>query len=916
MPKDFFAWCAAKCRISAFRPTRCCHGDTAPRKLCLLSMNDVNEEQAIRSVCSVLACLLLAPTALAQEVAWPRRPLARYAAPLPVSGAGPVERGLNSSGGILPVRTLFPVERREGAITSIDVRQSRVEPAIRESAPSLAGVVLRATSATGVRLPAADLARLATLVSDEYQGRTSLPPNALDMIRAFRGEVPTDAVNRQLLSTAGMDVKTFKTTVERVEIVYPFEQLYRETPIEYQMLVARRYDGESISSVRGKLLDPRFIQVVNRRTLTVQAAQAGGLRSLRSLEGVNAATLLPLPGTGRLVLLPYERARPGGPVLLRYVWRVHFLATTQGHSIPIRAWVDAETGNILLAEPLVVAAAGAGDAWKRDPGQGQIVHRTFEIDDSSQAYTLTFKPMGPQLDYRRDGIDSHEVSVGQGRLGADGVVDFTVRGPLPSAAVCDGGNPLFEQVHLFATISAFRGYALGLGMFTPFPIETRWQISTSAPSASCSSSSDMHFDTCLGFSDPQCPESSDPTGQYKRSYLSMSSDNSIIAHEIGHNITKRLSEDRPEDWCGSSDCLRVHGFGLLHDIADAWADHMVDSNCTGGWTAKNAGGIDASLNCKGSRGHDEGYGLPRLHELPTDSFPEHRRFNQPGDAGGADMQIAAAALWAVRQGVRGLEPTAGHVLYGVRLAAALRKASVSDYDESSDWGVYARLEELAVYLLEEWAGSPRGKYLPEAAYNKVAAGFARAGIFGISAVCIDGEPATSDESCPSADSGADAVIDIDDQDTTNDPVYDGVTHRQVDYLRLGGPAPTFQAWTGPRYWFQNGKATLKRIAPCNAAVLFEVSNEPDFTSAATISSGWLEVAVDATLDDACTLSWSPDPSAWSSLQSSGIGSRLYYRAKTRDSSQGSLRTSTSPLAGRWQVPPSSAILTVDGTSNL
>jgi hypothetical protein len=180
--------------------------------------------------------------------------------------------------------------------------------------------------------------------------------------------------------------------------------------------------------------------------------------------------------------------------------------------------------------------------------------------------------------------------------------------------------------------------------------------------------------------------------------------------------------------------------------------------------------------------------------------------------------------------------------------------------------------------------------------------------------CIDGDPGTIDPTvCPLGNNGADAVIDVDDNDTSDDLVLNGVTMPEVDYARAGGPAPTFHVWTGPRYRLDGAgdSATIPPTPICNAKFQVEVSNDPTFP-ASTILSGFITVDMDTTTAGSpeCYGTWTPDAGQWTTLQAGG--SRVYFRARTRNATDSLEKLSTSPGSGLWTVPPPYIVITPDG----
>ncbi|MEK9629951.1 MAG: hypothetical protein VW455_13140, partial [Nitrospinota bacterium] len=199
-------------------------------------------------------------------------------------------------------------------------------------------------------------------------------------------------------------------------------------------------------------------------------------------------------------------------------------------------------------------------------------------------------------------------------------------------------------------------------------------------------------------------------------------------------------------------------------------------------------------------------------------------------------------------------------------------------------------------------------------------GFARTGIFLVPPECIDGDASTFKAGhCPKSrggESGADAVIDIKDNDPLDDHNYGGVVHRETDYLEIGGPAPTFEVWTGPRYRldFPNRVATFNNPAPCNNKFKVEVSTDENFSSGTIIRSPWLDVDTDPTTPGSpeCYGTWTPSTSDWDALQAHGPSTLIYYRTLTlKAGERRSRRISTRP-GGLWNVQPSYAVLTLDG----
>jgi len=149
-------------------------------------------------------------------------------------------------------------------------------------------------------------------------------------------------------------------------------------------------------------------------------------------------------------------------------------------------------------------------------------------------------------------------------------------------------------------------------------------------------------------------------------------------------------------------------------------------------------------------------------------------------------------------------------------------------------------------------------------------------------------------------------------------VIHGVAHPEVDFLELGGPAPTLHVWTGRRYGFDGaGAATFANPAPCHARYRVEVSTDPLFAPGSTEDSGWIIVDVDPTTlaSPECYGAWQPEAPQWTALQAGGPGTLLYYRVRTRDAADLNERISTQPGNGLWTVDPPYAVITSDGQSD-
>ena len=775
----------------------------------------------------------------------------------------------------------------------------------------------------------AKLAQLADMVKAGVRGQDPRVVRRAEELLAIARDMPAAAPGRtDPRYEAFMRVRD----IERPRIHYRFAQLHEGVPVEHTMLVATRRGGETVSIVQGTLI--REPVATNKRPdppatppsqQAVDAIVARAYAALAAVEGIDAVDGKDVRQGPVLVALPYGNVGGPGPqrdrIALRYSWRMILTCLVRRRPVPFLAWIDAEDGTLLKLVPLAAGADGLvkaqGGIWRRDPGVG-IVPREFWVDDDSAFYVLKHKLFSGRVEFGMGGSAGDDVSL---PVVNPPFADFN-QPPINDAdqALCSSGtNRKFQQVQVFALMYQHWNDVLAAGALAGTFPHDHWTFHVETED--CDAGSTLYFGVCGGYTAANCPNHSVPTGDKYDNHMNYAHDGTVVSHELGHTVADHL-QSMPPAWCGLPSCALPGGWERLHDLADAWSDHFENTNCTGGWVAKNMGGKDHSYYCTGNPGHTEGRALPRLHEVtvpldvnhPGDHFPEHRVADSTD--GYADGQIAAAALWQVREGMGSIDPLGGYADYFKRYLHALAEAGWVGADlGDTDMAIYQYLALLERHLVQQWWASSTSNTT-----NKVLAGFAKTGIFAIPPACLDDDASTNDtQVCPSGTNGGDAVVDVDDNDLSDDVTQDNVLHADHDHLKRNGPPPVFHVWTGPRYRFSGDAATLyQQPAPCNSKFIVDLSTDEQFTGPSTAkraSSGWISVNVDngtAAKPNAkaqCYGTWTPDARTWGLFKN---GTRVYYRARTADASGGNVRDSTLPMAGTWTVPPPYAVITSDG----
>jgi len=716
-------------------------------------------------------------------------------------------------------------------------------------------------------------------------------------------KVSDSLLKEAFLRYDGPSYQQYINAYEQTQIEYFFTQVHADSkilngqpvPIEHTGILVRTLKDRLNTSITGRVINK--YKITNTIALKTESAITEHIfRKLAKIPNLVSWDRSPEHRQHDLLLL--EFGKTDGLPQLRYSHRTIVLAEYKRLKGHFYLWLDAESGEILKLQPMfhhaTVPARGRTFLRSPEPFPTQspdplpITRTDFKVDPSQNGkYALR------NADWFANQIGN--VAISDSSNGSSSSVANFDQPPFNdvtklSDITCKKDHPEFQQIDLMATLAWQIQKSLDAGLLSPFP-DPEHKITVAFGADTGTASADL---TSLNFGSIKVAHSNclNPSDY---GVVNSYNDHTVVAHELGHILTAyqyRSDPVRSNQWCSGgiletppSACPLPTGEKLFHDFADAWAHVFEDTNCVAGWFGKDQlNGPNGSLDCKA---HDEGSGIPRLADTTSgDHFPEHRAAEQ-GDY--ADMQIATAALWEVRKGIQRKDPIMGPGWYMGQFVRTLSTTGwlgplesldrANDTLLSSDLNIYRGLLDLEIKLLDQWVKSQTSNQQNgTVTANKVTAGFAKAGIFLIPPVCIDGNTKSADPlHCANGEDGGDAVIDIE----------------QRDSLERKDIPPTFHIWTGPAYKFtSDGTATgfkpsSSTPSPCNFEYQIELANKPTFSqedptthfTTSTPSNGiWQHVIPDM---GQCEASWHPDNASWNLLKGTSGETKVYYRVRTR-----------------------------------
>jgi hypothetical protein len=719
---------------------------------------------------------------------------------------------------------------------------------------------------------------------------------------------PDRAWDDHLIDGFGLASKDLAAEMTVQEYAYArWGVTHEDIPVQGAFLLAVWNERRHSATIRGSVPKSCRDLTYPSSPISVKAIDDRVIAALRAAD----IRVLGEPHTAKIRLIWLrEILRPAQKSMIVYARPVRVQARYLGRTESLLLMVDSVSGRILTwriapsdpigPPPPMVRAEGLG--WIRDPSGPREVRR-FLIDDPAarggQPGTLR---LSGAVAIDGDGPIGTAPSI----RGNPDVLFYPVESSSERTLAYpaqDGAN--YSRVNLFSLLQWYRDQTIGMGA-APQAFTARYIDYYNSNAADCTSNSNLEFGTCPGYRSSKYPDGYVRHPAPEFNYLQEADDETLIAHEVGHILTNSLTTERPSAWCGSGlICPSPADVFILHDLADVWSDHFANTNCIASWAGRNTGGSLRGVDCAH---HHEDDTFPRLYEVrtpfdagrPGDHFPEHRDSTKLPDPY-ADMQIAAAALWEVRRGVRSLDWAVGHVWYASHLVNALTSLNPAVFQAgSNDRSIYDGLRELELELVRQSADFPGHSQPGSEPTAKVIAGFAKAGIFLVDSNCL-----LTAAQCPAGD----AVIDVELDPGAAASLGEGQPRMQSIYFTATGPRPQFQIWTGPRFRFdREGSARpVRGIARCYSQFRVELSIDRDFHD---VYAGTGSVNVDNSKEQEtpCFGVWSPDDETWRWITSHPVGTRLYYRAITSGVDGNEARSTLSPAAGTWSLCPPSIVL--------
>ncbi|MEK9629953.1 MAG: hypothetical protein VW455_13150 [Nitrospinota bacterium] len=431
--------------------------------------------------------------------------------------------------------------RKQNSVSTKDVFESIVLPILNSIGFEKGKNSFSLPPEKGIKMPAANFKGLVQDLASQYKNyKFPLRPKTQKIFNAALGKAEiTPEINQALEIGEGMGFKQLVANIERREIQYPFQQVVDNIPIEHTLILANRWEGQSVTSVRGTVI--QNYRINNQKNIVPQKAARMGIKALANIKGVEKVVTRKLKNGPHLLLLPYGSDSEGN-TLLRFSYRMFLWTVFKTEDTPFLVWLDAETGKILKLLPIYDHVKAEGKAYIRNPDLGTF-DSNFEVDPAMGGeYTLKKDGLTNRIDYGTDGDPSNDLSIPDNTNGSSSSLANFNQPPINDAttSICASGeNTGFEQVSLMHALTFYTKHIINLGIYQPFPkldgvlsdppepFNPRIEIEGSGY---CNGHSSMRFGVCSGYYDSNCPNT-------VNQQLNWTHDKTMVAHEMGHNIT-------------------------------------------------------------------------------------------------------------------------------------------------------------------------------------------------------------------------------------------------------------------------------------------------------------------------------------------------------------------------------------------
>jgi hypothetical protein len=610
------------------------------------------------------------------------------------------------------------------------------------------------------------------------------------------------------------DTELLASGARGTTVAFPFQQVFDGVPFDNTSIRATWREGSGIVAVGGRVF--RTVNIANRRVLDAAAAREAAEAHVRRYSRIPGGR----PEPPVLVILPYGEA-------LLYAWRL----VVEADEGPYRVWVDAEDGRVLQLEPDFFPQTSAqGLVFNPVPASGTLT-KSFRVDDlSGGVWRLRHTGV---LTVNNSGADGQCTGALELADNGTGGADFNVapfNGLVVTRTNQANYNCRFQDVNAYGWVYSLRDMWTTLGS-QPFAAITATVNHNNPCNFGINNACASGTATLVFGIGAATTGTSTACGDIFNSAI----DASVVSHELGHLLNRIQYNASGGTLTGETN----------EGVADYWSHAAHNSDTFGAFWGGNCAAAS-----------QDGW-TPRVADQ-TDFFPTRvQNASSPHGRG----QVIAWALWSSRTGARDLN-VLGALVHDHHLIAALASGGVGVTTGTQAQRVHNAFNDVYGQFLPRYANSRAG--------HKVAAGFARAGLFL---------------------APADAVIDIDD-----------------DFLdRNSATGPTFTAWAGRAYGFNANETVNTTTQPCNTRVVIEVANDEAFTQNLR-SSGTLNTTAGS---GSCSVSWTVPNAAWTTLRAAD---QLFYRATTTNATGGNARTTGSPGNGVTSLPPARAIVNVGGTN--